>query len=161
VAALRSLAAARVDFILVGGVAATAHGSPRATQDVDIVYRRGDDNLAALSQIIEGLTKRTETLTGNQQKLRDFYLTAMDEAKLNSQGSRPLTEKLMQIGGIRSADQLPQIVAQFQAAGISPLAGGPPFDPSVLVAELTTLTPAGFLWLATRVVEHREYVLEQ
>ena len=33
------------------------------------------------------------------------------------------------------------------AAGISPLAGGPPFDPAVLVAELTTATPAGFLWL--------------
>ena len=33
------------------------------------------------------------------------------------------------------------------AAGISPLAGGPPFDPAVLVAELTTGTPAGFLWL--------------
>ncbi len=37
-----------MDFILVGGVAAAAHGSPRATQDVDIVYRRGVDNLAAL-----------------------------------------------------------------------------------------------------------------
>ena len=33
------------------------------------------------------------------------------------------------------------------AAGISPLSGGPPFDPSALVAELTTGTPAGFLWL--------------
>ena len=33
------------------------------------------------------------------------------------------------------------------AAGISPLSGGPPFDPSELIAELTTATPAGFLWL--------------
>jgi uncharacterized membrane protein len=37
-------------------------------------------------------------------------------------------------------------------AGISPLAGGPPFDPADLVAELTSLTPAGFLWLGLVVV---------
>lgn len=39
---------AGVDFILVGGVAAAAHGSARLTQDVDIVYRRGSDNLRKL-----------------------------------------------------------------------------------------------------------------
>lgn len=45
---LRALGAAGVDFILVGGVAAAAHGSARVTQDVDIVYRRGKDNLEKL-----------------------------------------------------------------------------------------------------------------
>ena len=38
------------------------------------------------------------------------------------------------------------------AAGLSPLAGGPPFDPTVLVAELASATPAGFLWLGLLVV---------
>ena len=32
-------------------------------------------------------------------------------------------------------------------AGISPLAGGPPFDPAQLVPDLLALDPAGFLWL--------------
>jgi uncharacterized membrane protein len=32
-------------------------------------------------------------------------------------------------------------------AGISPLAGGPAFDPSTLVADIVALEPAGFLWL--------------
>ena len=32
-------------------------------------------------------------------------------------------------------------------AGISPLAGGPPFDPAQLVPNLLALEPAGFLWL--------------
>jgi predicted nucleotidyltransferase len=45
---LRSLASAQVDFVLVGGVAAAAHGSPRATQDLDIVYCRGAENLNRL-----------------------------------------------------------------------------------------------------------------
>lgn len=33
------------------------------------------------------------------------------------------------------------------AAGISPLAGGPPLDPSHLLADLAALEPAAFLWL--------------
>lgn len=49
---LRTLATAGVDFILVGGVAAAAHGSPRATQDLDVVYRRGADNLEKLAQAL-------------------------------------------------------------------------------------------------------------
>ena len=46
---LRTLASSGVDFILVGGVAAVAHGSPRATQDLDVVYRRDEDNLRKLA----------------------------------------------------------------------------------------------------------------
>jgi predicted nucleotidyltransferase len=45
---LRTLAQGGVEFILVGGVAATAHGSARLTQDVDVVYSRSSDNLARL-----------------------------------------------------------------------------------------------------------------
>ena len=37
-----------VEYILVGGVAAAAHGSARLTQDVDIVYARPSENLARL-----------------------------------------------------------------------------------------------------------------
>lgn len=37
-----------VEFILVGGVAATVHGSARLTSDVDVVYRRSPENVAKL-----------------------------------------------------------------------------------------------------------------
>jgi predicted nucleotidyltransferase len=47
-ALLRALDDGGVDYILVGGVAATAHGSARLTQDVDIVYSRSLDNLERL-----------------------------------------------------------------------------------------------------------------
>jgi hypothetical protein len=56
-----ALAASRVEFILIGGVAATLHGSARATFDLDIVYRRSPENvdrlvraLAALSPYLRG-----------------------------------------------------------------------------------------------------------
>jgi predicted nucleotidyltransferase len=48
IALLRVLAKGAVDFILVGGVAATAHGSARLTQDVDIVYSRDPGNIIRL-----------------------------------------------------------------------------------------------------------------
>jgi hypothetical protein len=50
-----ALADAEVAFIIVGGLAATAHGSARLTQDVDVVYSRSPENLnrlvAALSPL--------------------------------------------------------------------------------------------------------------
>ncbi len=45
---LQVLAAGQVDFILVGGVAATIHGSARLTQDIDVVYSREPENIARL-----------------------------------------------------------------------------------------------------------------
>lgn len=45
---LGALHAGGVDFILVGGVAARAHGSARVTQDVDVSYSRAEPNLARL-----------------------------------------------------------------------------------------------------------------
>ena len=36
----------------IGGVAATAHGSPRSTQDLDVVYRRTRANVARLAEAL-------------------------------------------------------------------------------------------------------------
>jgi hypothetical protein len=47
-ALLRALVGSRVDFIIVGGAAATAHGSARLTNDLDIVYSRSRDNISRL-----------------------------------------------------------------------------------------------------------------
>lgn len=45
---LRTLSQAEVEFILVGGVAATVHGATRLTLDLDLVYRRTRDNIERL-----------------------------------------------------------------------------------------------------------------
>lgn len=52
---LRALAEAGVEFILVGGIAAAAHGSARATYDVDVVYRRTTDNIDRLARALAPL----------------------------------------------------------------------------------------------------------
>lgn len=43
-----ALVGAEVEFIVVGGLAATVHGSARLTQDIDVVYARTDVNIARL-----------------------------------------------------------------------------------------------------------------
>lgn len=48
-AIIRMLADANVDFLLVGGVAATLHGSSRLTRDVDVVYARTPDNISRIA----------------------------------------------------------------------------------------------------------------
>ena len=46
---LEALAGAGVGFVVVGGVAATAHGAARVTYDLDLVYSRERGNLERLA----------------------------------------------------------------------------------------------------------------
>lgn len=49
------LVAADVEFIIVGGAAATAHGSSRLTTDLDVVYSRDSKNIKRLVSALEPL----------------------------------------------------------------------------------------------------------
>jgi len=51
---LRVLLRHGVEFIVVGGVAATIHGSARVTQDLDVVYGRSPKNVARLVAALRG-----------------------------------------------------------------------------------------------------------
>jgi hypothetical protein len=52
---LRRLAAAEVRFVIVGGLAAQAHGSPSSTNDLDICYARDPENLRALATVLDDI----------------------------------------------------------------------------------------------------------
>lgn len=41
-----------VKFILIGGLAAIIHGSPRLTEDVDVIYARDRDNIGRLVEAL-------------------------------------------------------------------------------------------------------------
>ena len=45
---IRALTESGVEFIVVGGFAATAHGSAYVTVDLDVVYRRTPENVDRL-----------------------------------------------------------------------------------------------------------------
>lgn len=48
-AAIALLSAGGVEFVVVGGVAATIHGSAHITVDLDVVYRRTPENIERLA----------------------------------------------------------------------------------------------------------------
>ncbi len=52
---IKTLAEARVEFIVVGGFAAAALGSARLTQDIDVVYSRSDANVQRLVSALKPL----------------------------------------------------------------------------------------------------------
>jgi hypothetical protein len=60
-ATLRALTEAGVEFIVVGGVAATVHGSARLTRDIDVVYRRTSSNI---DRVVAALTPYQPYLRG-------------------------------------------------------------------------------------------------
>jgi hypothetical protein len=49
------LSKAGVEFIVVGGLAALAHGASRLTQDIDVVYARHDTNLGRIVKALQPL----------------------------------------------------------------------------------------------------------
>jgi predicted nucleotidyltransferase len=51
---IAALVAAGVRFVVVGGVAATLHGSARLTNDIDLCYDPAPDNLEALVRLLRG-----------------------------------------------------------------------------------------------------------
>jgi putative endopeptidase len=77
-----------------------------------------DDNLTALRGIVEGLEKSGKPLDDNSRKLRDFYQTAMDEAKRNEQGAKPLADEFAAIAKLKTPNDLIALVGQFQAEGL-------------------------------------------
>jgi hypothetical protein len=55
---LRALADAGVDFVIIGGVAASAHGSAYLTYDLDICYDRNPANIQRLAEALQPHTPR-------------------------------------------------------------------------------------------------------
>lgn len=56
--ALGVLTRHRVDFVVIGGIAASLHGSPMVTHDLDICYARDRENLERLASALRELGAR-------------------------------------------------------------------------------------------------------
>ncbi|HSZ56054.1 MAG TPA: M13 family metallopeptidase, partial [Tepidisphaeraceae bacterium] len=80
-------------------------------------------DLQELKQIFDQLQSAGSSLDEDQRKLRDFYTTAMDEAKLQREGASPLKTEFDKIAAISNADDLARAVAHLHSVGITPLFG--------------------------------------
>jgi putative endopeptidase len=77
-----------------------------------------DDNLVALRELVEGLNKAGLKIDSDARKLRDFYLTSMDEKKLDSQGIEPLREEMDAIAKVDGKEKLLAEVAHLHTMGV-------------------------------------------
>lgn len=68
--ALKSLTENKVDFVIVGGVAITAHGSAYITQDLDFCYSRMPENL---KRIVAAFASYHPRLRGFPENLPFFW----------------------------------------------------------------------------------------
>ena len=62
---LMVLAQYQVDFIVIGGVAATLYGSSHITQDLDICYSRDKANLERLASALQSINARLRGVAEN------------------------------------------------------------------------------------------------
>ena len=81
---MRRLDAAGVDFVIIGGIAAIAHGSPQITRDLDIVHATDDENLVRLGRALRDLRATLRGVTDDvpfvpdARSLRSARVLALD-----------------------------------------------------------------------------------
>jgi hypothetical protein len=83
-ALLEAIAAAGVEVIVVGGVAAVLHGAPITTQDLDVVYRRSADNLNRLEELLQHLDAEVRDPAGRHLRPERSHLEADGMLLLNT-----------------------------------------------------------------------------
>lgn len=88
----------------------------------DIVSKETDKNIRTL---LEEVAKNTNAEKGSvTQKIRDFYVTGMDTAKIEEKGIKPLRSELILIESIKSTEDFQNVVARFHINGLDPLFNG-------------------------------------
>ena len=81
---LEALVAGGVDFVVVGGYAAIAHGSPRLTNDLDLSHSPEPSNLEALGRVLTELDARLRGLdeevpfVADARTLREVQMLTLD-----------------------------------------------------------------------------------
>jgi len=83
---LKKLRNARVEFILVGGLAAVAQGAPITTFDLDIVHRRTDKNIKRLFKFLQSVNA--------YQRRPDDKVISIDAMDFHGQGHQLLITDL-------------------------------------------------------------------
>jgi hypothetical protein len=114
-AILQALTAHRVDFIVVGGVAAVLHGAPLSTFDLDLVHSREPANIDRLLTALETLGACYRTRGAVRMKPNHSHLSSPGHQLLMTR-SGPL-DLLGVIGSGRGYDKLLGDVVELEVGG--------------------------------------------
>lgn len=81
-------------------------------------------NVANLKALMAEVSKDTKAAFGtNTQKIRDYYLVAMDSVKADNDGIKPISADLAAIDGIKTKDDLIKTTAMLNKKGIGGMIG--------------------------------------
>ena len=81
-----------------------------------------EKNIATLHQILEDAAKNTSAPMGsNEQRIGAFYASCMDEARIEAAGAKPLAAEIAAINNLKSASDLPTLLAHFHSIGVPSL----------------------------------------
>ena len=80
-------------------------------------------NRLHLKQILEESSAPVATRTANEQKIGDDYASCMDTDRVNKLGLAPLKPELDRIAGLRTAGDLPALLAHLHAIGVNAFFG--------------------------------------
>ncbi|MBN2412388.1 M13 family metallopeptidase [candidate division KSB1 bacterium] len=81
-----------------------------------------EENYAALQTILEGSAKNKKAQTGSlEQKIGDFYATAMDTVAIEKAGLEPLKEEFAKIAAIKTREDILNQIANMHSKALFPL----------------------------------------
>lgn len=87
----------------------------------DILRR---ENRKKLKAIVEEVSKKKNLTQGSEEQMvRDAYLSGMNEAKREKDGTKPLEEIFQKIERVKNADELVSLAAWLHRTGFNPLWG--------------------------------------
>jgi predicted nucleotidyltransferase len=84
---LRRLTAAKVDFVVIGGIAMVLQGSARNTRDLDIVFGPSKVNLHRLGEVLAGLDAKLRNIdtplpfVPDRRTLQNVQLLTLDTSQ--------------------------------------------------------------------------------
>ncbi len=105
---LKILCDARVRFVVIGGVAASAHGSAHLTYDLDLCYDRARDNIERLAKALEPYHPRLRGVQGDLSFCFDTTTIArgMNFTLTTDVGDIDLFGEVIGIGGYKDVKAL-------------------------------------------------------
>ena len=108
---LAALSANNVRFVVIGGLAMTAHGSSHVTQDIDLGYSRSRENIQAMTRALAEFKPRFTNFPGDlpfvwdERTLRAAANVTLD-TKIPLEAEVTRVDLLSDIPGITSFEEL-------------------------------------------------------
>jgi len=98
---------------------------PEDKSSYDSFTQVRDQNRERLRDLFDALaaTSGSAVKGSAAQKVGDFYAAAMDKEKIEALGAKPLSENLARIAGLKSIEEMQDLVAEFHKSGFVPLFG--------------------------------------